>query len=79
MGTMGKMLAVQGRLSMEVHALLAYGSASETMKLMWRHELLDFMFPLLAGYLSEKKFPRYAPFLAGRVLACVQGCNLSCR
>lgn len=48
----------QGRLVMEVQQLFAYGSAAETVRLLWRHELLDMLFPVLADYLERQKFPR---------------------
>lgn len=53
-----KLWGVQGRLSMEVHALLAYGSASRSVLLLWQYNLLDLIFPLLAKYLAERKYPR---------------------
>ena len=49
---------IQGRVHMEVHALMAYGSAAKSMQLLWQYELLDFFFPLLAEYLTERKYPR---------------------
>jgi hypothetical protein len=48
---------------MEVNSLLAYGAASDTMRLMWQYGMLELIFPLLAEYLKKKKYPRYAPFV----------------
>ena len=43
---------------MEVQALLGYGAAADSVRLLWRLQLLDILFPVLADYLTRKKYPR---------------------
>lgn len=43
---------------MEVQSLLAYGSSAPSMQLLWRHGLMELLFPAVAAYLAEQKYPR---------------------
>ena len=43
---------------MEINALMAYGSAARSVKLLWENEMLGFVMPNLADYLNTVKYPR---------------------
>eukprot|EP00884_Botryococcus_braunii_P009853 jgi/Botrbrau1/1886/Bobra.0005s0003.1 len=48
----------QGRIMMEVNALMAYGSSSPAVQLMWRYGVLKVLFPIHAAYLQRKGHPK---------------------
>lgn len=50
---------LQGRLALEVNALLAYGAAAPAVQLMWRLGFLQHLLPMHADYLEARSYPRY--------------------
>eukprot|EP01026_Neomeris_dumetosa_P084102 TRINITY_DN981_c0_g2_i1.p1 TRINITY_DN981_c0_g2~~TRINITY_DN981_c0_g2_i1.p1 ORF type:complete len:289 (-),score=41.82 TRINITY_DN981_c0_g2_i1:161-1027(-) len=43
------------RLTMEVNSLMAYGSAAQSLKLMWHFDILELLLPLHAEYLQKNQ------------------------
>ena len=57
---------VQGRLVMELHAMMAYGASAPSVQLLWRLGLLDIILPQHAAYLVSQ----------GYELGCASCCGL---
>lgn len=49
---------MQARVMMEVHAIMAYGSAAPAVQLMWRYGLLGLLMPAHAAYLHRRSHPK---------------------
>ena len=50
----------EGRVRMEAEALFGYGAAAASLRLLWRHRLLDVLLPQLAERFTKAKLPRYS-------------------
>ena len=48
----------EGRVRMEAEALFGYGAAAASLRLLWRHQLLDVLLPQLAERFTKAKLPR---------------------
>ena len=46
------------RLHMEVNALFSYGSAADSLRILWRYDCLDMLCPPLAWRFQKAKVPR---------------------
>ena len=55
----------QGRLVMELHAMMAYGAAAPSVQLLWRLSLLDIILPQHANYLASQGYELGCSFCCG--------------
>ena len=52
----------QSRVRHELNTILTYGSLTAAFKVMWKYEILDWLLPAYAEYLTAKECPRSSAY-----------------